>query len=111
MGHRNSWNGIIYWINGQISATKNRWDFRLDSPAGISMEIWYRQNVSGRNRDIWFELEEAGRFTNFDQIRNEHSTIGGNFYQGSLPGDYYYVDLKGVGVINGDDRRPIATCN
>ena len=45
LGHRNRWQGITYWINGQISATKNRWVYRLDSPAGNSMENWYRQDV------------------------------------------------------------------
>jgi TonB-linked SusC/RagA family outer membrane protein len=111
LGHRNRWQGITYWINGQISATKNRWVYRLDSPAGNSMENWYRQDVSGRNRDIWFALKEAGRFVSLDQIRNQHNTTGGNFHQGSLPGDYYYLDWNGDGVVDGQDRIPVATYN
>lgn len=111
LGHRNSWQGISYRVNGQISATKNRWVYHLDSPAGNSMENWYRQNVSGRNRDIWFALQEAGRFTSLDQIRNRHNTTGGNFHQGSLPGDYYYLDWNGDGVVDDLDRIPVATYN
>lgn len=111
LGHRNRWRGLSYWVNGQISATKNRWIYRLDSPAGNSMENWYRQDVSGRNRDIWFALQEEGRFTSLDQIRNQHNTTGGNFHQGSLPGDYYYYDWNGDGVVNDGDRIPVATYN
>ncbi|MDR0422085.1 MAG: TonB-dependent receptor [Proteiniphilum sp.] len=111
IGHRNRWQGISYWVSGQISATKNRWIYHLDSPAGNSMENWYRQDVSGRNRDIWFAIQEAGRFESLDQIRNQHSTTGGNFGQGSLPGDYYYYDWNGDGVVNNDDRFPAATYN
>jgi hypothetical protein len=75
------------------------------------MENWYRQDVSERNRDIWFAIQEAGRFTSLDQIRNQHNTTGGNFHQGSLPGDYYYLDWNGDGVVNDDDRFPVATFN
>lgn len=111
LGHRNRVQALNYWVDGQISATKNRWIYRLDSPAGNSMENWYRQDVTGRNRDIWFAIQEAGRFTSLDQIRNHHNTTGGNFGQGSLPGDYYYNDWNGDGVINNDDRFPVATYN
>ena len=56
LGHRNNIAGVSYWVNGQISATKNRWDYHLDGQAGNSMENWYRNDVSGRNKDIWFIL-------------------------------------------------------
>lgn len=111
LGHRNRWQGIDYWINGQISATKNRWDYHLDSRAGNSMENYYRNDVSGRNKDIWFAIQEGGRFTSFDQIRNQHGTTGTNFGQGTLPGDYWYIDWNGDGVVNDDDRVPVASYN
>lgn len=110
LGHRNNIAGVNYWVNGQISATKNRWDFHLDGQAGNSMENWYRTNVSGRNKDIWFTYEEGGRFSNYEQIRY-HNTTGDNFGQSTLPGDYWYKDWNGDGVINGDDKHPMATFN
>ncbi|MDR0332945.1 MAG: TonB-dependent receptor [Dysgonamonadaceae bacterium] len=111
-GHRNRWNGIEYWANAQLSATKNRWVRRLDSPAGNSMENWRRQDVSGRNRDIWWNIAEGGRWNSIDDIRN-HMTPGvqqgAGLSTGSLPGDYWYVDWDGDGFITENDRHPMAT--
>ena len=45
LGHHNRVANIDYWVNTQISATKNRWDYHLDSQAGNSMENWYRSDV------------------------------------------------------------------
>lgn len=110
LGHRNRVAGITYWVNGQISATKNRWDYHLDSQASNSMENWYRRDVSGRNKDIWFTYEEGGRFGSYDEIRY-HNVTGANYGQGTLPGDYYYKDWNGDGIVNDSDRHPMATFN
>ena len=112
LGHRNRIPsiGVTYWVNGQVSATKNRWDHKLDSQAGNSMRNWYRTNVSGRNKDIWFAYEEGGRFSDYYQIRY-HGTTGANLGQGTLPGDYYYKDWNGDGIINDDDKHPVASFN
>ncbi|MBQ8673767.1 MAG: TonB-dependent receptor [Bacteroides sp.] len=110
LGHRNRVLDIDYWVNAQVSATKNRWDFHLDSPAGNSMANWYRTNVSGRNKDIWFAYEEGGRFSNWEQIRY-HGTTGSNYGQGTLPGDYWYEDWNGDGIVNDNDRHPVASFN
>ncbi len=110
LGHRNKINAVSYWVSGQISATKNRWDSRLDGQAENSMKNWYRTDVSGRNKDIWFAYEEGGRFSNYEQIRYFGST-GSNYGQNTLPGDYYYKDWNGDGVINDDDKHPVATFN
>lgn len=107
LGHRNRIGQVNYWANAQISATKNRWDYHLDTPAQNSMENWRRVNVSGRNKDIWFEKEEGGRFTNYEQIRWHNTPVG----QGALPGDYWYEDWNGDGVVNGDDYHPVASYN
>lgn len=110
LGHRNKVAGVTYWVNGQISATKNRWNHFLDGQAGNSMEYWYRGNVSGRNKDIWFTYEEGGRFGSYDEIRY-HQTTGSNYGQGTLPGDYWYEDWNGDGVVNDNDRHPVASYN
>ncbi len=71
------------------------------------MENWWRTDVSGRNKDIWFAYEEGGRFTNYDQIRYHNTPMG----QQTLPGDYWYEDWNGDGVIDDKDRHPVATFN
>lgn len=108
--HRNKIGDVNYWASAQLSATKNRWIYHLDSQAGNSMENWYRGAVSGRNKDIWFSIEEGGRFENYEQIQN-HGTTGTNYGQGTLPGDYWYKDWNGDGIVDGNDNHPVATYN
>ena len=110
LSHRNRIGEVSYNVSGYMSAAKNRWNYHLDSPAGNSMENWYRGDVSGRNKDIWFSVEEAGRFTNYADIQN-HPTTGWNYGSGTLPGDYYYEDWNGDGVVNDADRHPVASYN
>ena len=110
LGHKNKIQEVLYWVNGQFSATKNRWIEKWASPGGNSMDEWYRRDVSGRNKDIWFAYEEGGRFQNFNEIYN-HSVTGGNYGQGSLPGDYWYKDWNGDGIIDDKDKHPVATYN
>lgn len=108
--HRNKIGDVNYWASAQLSATKNRWIYHLDSQVGNSMENWYRGAVSGRNKDIWFSIEEGGRFENYEQIQN-HGTTGTNYGQGTLPGDYWYKDWNGDGIVDGNDNHPVATYN
>jgi len=110
LSHRNRISDVEYWVSAQVSATKNRWIYHLDSQAGNSMENWRRGSVSGRNKDIWFSIEEAGRFTSYEEIQN-YAYTGTNYGQGTLPGDYYYQDWNGDGVIDGNDSHPVATYN
>ena len=110
LGHQNRIGDVVYWASAQVSATKNRWIYHLDSTAGNSMENWRRSNVSGRNKDIWFSIEEGGRFTSYEQIQY-HPTTGTNYGQGTLPGDYWYVDWNEDGIVDGNDSHPVATYN
>lgn len=107
--HRNHIRDFHYNVNAQISATKNRWDHKLDSRAGNSMENWYRGAVSGRNKDIWFSVEEGGRYNNYEDIWYHGTT--GDLSSGTLPGDYWYKDWNGDGVIDGNDSHPMASYN
>lgn len=110
LGHHNKVGDVTYWVDAQMSATKSRWDYHLDSQAGNSMENWRRTNVSGRNKDIWFSIEEGGRFTSYEQIQY-HGSTGTNYSQGTLPGDYWYVDWNEDGVVDDNDSHPVATYN
>ena len=110
LSHYNKIGEVNYWVTGQVSATKNRWIYHLDSKAGNSMANWYRGNVSGRNKDIWFAYEEAGRFQSYKDIQY-HPLSGANYSSNTLPGDYYYEDWNEDGVIDDNDRHPVATYN
>jgi hypothetical protein len=106
LGHRNQIGSVRYWVEGQVSATKNRWVSRQDSRGDNSSANYRRKDVSGRNKDIWFDKqEEGGRFSNWNEIRYHYLPLD----QGTLPGDYWYEDWNGDGMINDDDIHPVAT--
>ncbi len=110
LSHYNKVGEVNYFITGQISGTKNRWIYHVDTEAGNSMELWHRANLSGRNKDIWFSYEEGGRFENYTEIFY-HGILGGNYSVNTLPGDYWYEDWNGDGAIDGNDIHPVATYN
>ncbi|MDO4194527.1 MAG: TonB-dependent receptor [Prevotellaceae bacterium] len=110
LGHRNRVADVNYWVNAQISATKNRFDRNVQANGQNSYENWRNLNLSGRNKDIWMSIAEAGRFDNIEQIQH-HSVTGGGYGQGTLPGDYYYEDWNNDGIIDGNDEHPVATFN
>lgn len=107
VSHRNKINDFQYSISGNFSLTRSKTIYEERSKAGNSYENW-RNNPINRYKNIWWGLTYDGQFTSYDQIYN--STVdngGGN--QSKVPGDYYYKDLNGDGVINQLDEKPIAT--
>lgn len=110
LSHYNKAGDFNYYITAQMSATKNRWIYHVDTEAGNSMELWHRANLSGRNKDIWFAYEEGGRFQNYEEIFY-HGTVGANYSSNTLPGDYWYEDWNGDGVVDNNDVHPVATYN
>lgn len=104
--HRHRINDFNYFISAQMSSTRNQNRALVESPAGNSYDQWRNRNAE-RYKDIWWGLDYAGQFTNYDQIYH-HGTLTGS---GTLPGDYYYEDWNGDGIINGNDYHPIATYN
>lgn len=106
--HRNKVGDVNYWVSGQISATKNRWDEVVDNDGPNSYSIWKnRLKANNRNKDIWFSVEEGGRYGNYQDIWN-HSTPAGTE---TLPGDYWYKDWNGDGQIDWMDEHPVASYN
>lgn len=104
--HRHHVRDFSYFISAQLSSTRNQNRDLVESPAGNSYDQW-RNRYADRYRDIWWGLDYAGQFTSYDQIYR-HDTMTGS---GTVPGDYYYEDWNGDGVINGNDDHPIATYN
>lgn len=102
--HRNTIGKVSYYVTGQMSATRNRNGDLLETPAGNSYDQWRNRN-SNRNTDIWWGKTYLGQFQNYDQIYNYPVAIGAG---GTVPGDYYYEDWNGDGVIDANDDHPIA---
>lgn len=102
--HRNTIGEVSYYVNAQMSTTRNRNGFLLESPAGNSYEAW-KTHSSNRNSGIWWGKEYLGQFQNYDQIYQYPVAVGAG---GTVPGDYYYQDWNGDGVIDDKDDHPIA---
>lgn len=102
--HRNTIGQVSYYVSAEISSTQNRNGFLLESQAGNSYDQWRNRN-SDRNTGIWWGKEYLGQFQSYDQIYNYPVAVGAG---GTVPGDYYYQDWNGDGVIDGNDDHPIA---
>lgn len=107
--HRNKIGDVEYNIGANMFATRNEWRDKLDQgPAGNSFENWKRRDNTNRYKDIWFVRNTLGQFQSFDQIYNfDTYRIGGG--GGMRPGEYYYEDWNGDGIINDDDMQALAT--
>jgi len=103
--HRNKIGNVQYYVNTQMSVTRNQWRDRVESKAGNSYDNW-RNRTANRYKDIWWGTDYGGQFQNYNQIYTSPVSIGAG---GTVPGDYYYKDWNGDGVINGNDAHPIAT--
>lgn len=104
--HRNKIGEVSYFVNAQVSSTRNEHRFNNESKAGNSYDNW-RNRYTNRYSDIWWGEGHGGQFTSYDQIYN-HNVLTGS---GTVPGDYYNQDWNNDGVINGNDVHPIATYN
>ncbi len=102
--HRNRIAGVDYNVGFQFSSTRTLWKNKVETPAGNSYLHW-RYDLTDRYTDIWWGKEAGGQFQGYDQIYHH----GTNVSSATLPGDYWYEDWNGDGVINDMDNHPIAT--
>jgi len=105
LSHRNKIGDLSYYVTGQMYATRNQWRDKIAEKAGNSYDHW-RHREQDRYKDIWWGYKYGGQFQNYDQIYKHPVSVGAG---GTVPGDYYYVDWNGDGVINDKDKYPIAT--
>jgi len=109
LSHRNKIGKVSYSVAGVLSATRTQWRNYIQTPAGNSYQSW-QQSLQNRYTGVWWGVNYGGQFQNYQQIYNYpllgSGVIGGG---GNVPGDYYYQDWNGDGVINDSDNHPIAT--
>ena len=113
LSHRNKIGKVGYNVAASLSATRNQWRNFTHTTAGNSFLSWQANNsnnLQDRYKDIWWGIDYAGQFQNYQQIYN-YPLLGSGVISGggNVPGDYYYKDWNGDGVINGNDVHPIAT--
>jgi len=109
LNHHNRIGKVSYYATASLSATRTQWRNHTEAPSGNSFTTWQNQ-LQNRYTGIWWGVDYGGQFQNYQQIYNYpllgYGVIAGG---GNVPGDYYYQDWNGDGVINGADNHPIAT--
>ncbi len=105
LSHRNSVGDFSYQIKA-IGTVTRRKDliYVQNSSYGNSYDKWRSDSRNDRYQGVQFGYEGAGRYTNWDDIR-EYPIYKGN---STLPGDYKYLDWNGDGEITGLDEHPFA---
>jgi len=107
LSYRTTFGKLGVNIAGNIGTTRLKRIKVLEAKAGNEYLNW-KNSQSGRYQNIWWGPEYAGQFTTYGQIYNYGvNTGGGN--NNVVPGDYYYKDWNGDGVIDDKDSHPIAT--
>ena len=90
-------------VTGFVSMTRSMLTKKVQPDRTNSYDYW-RNNLVNRYGDIWFGYGSAGVYQDWNNISN---SIYSN--SGSLPGDPVYEDWDGNGVIDDNDKHPIAT--
>jgi TonB-linked SusC/RagA family outer membrane protein len=109
LSYRNTFGQLGVNVTGNIGTTRLENMKVLQGAFGNQFQQWQYQGAqANRYANIWWGPEYAGQFTSYKQIYNYGvNTGGGN--NNVIPGDYYYKDWNGDGVIDGKDSHPIAT--
>ncbi len=102
--HRNKIGEFSYNISGNISMTRTERLYVERANSGNSYDNW-KNNKTDRYNDIWFGYGDAGRYTSYDDITTSDVFTSIS----TLPGDYIYEDWNNDGIVDGNDRYPIAT--
>jgi len=105
--HKNKIGDVTYNFSGNMSITRTMMKYIEQAKAGNSYENW-RNNQTDRYTNIWWGLTGIGQYQSYQEIYNNQVNNGGG-NQNLIPGDYYYEDWNGDGVIDEWDKRPIAT--
>jgi len=107
LSYRNTFGQLGVNLTGNIGTTRLKNMTVLRSNSGNEYLNW-KENQTNRYQNVWWGPEYAGQFTTYKQIYNYGvNTGGGN--NNTIPGDYYYKDWNGDGVIDDKDSHPIAT--
>ncbi len=102
LSHRNKIGDFGYNVKGIFSFTRTKNTYQERGRSGNSYENW-RDNGNDRFDEIMWGIEGDGQYNNWNDILNSPLYAG----NGTLPGDYKYVDYNGDGMITGLDHHPI----
>lgn len=109
LSHYNHIGEFNYNVTAILSYTSTKWKHYEQAEPLSAWDNW-KNNLNNRNENIWWGLEDDGVFTSYDEIYGATVDQGGGNID-FLPGDYKYQDWNGDGVIDSNDKHPIALKN
>jgi TonB-linked SusC/RagA family outer membrane protein len=101
--HRNKFKDFHYGVNANFSFTRTMKRTNIHTPYGNSYEEW-KNTQSGRYSDVWFLYGAGARLQSYEQRATYPYLID----QYALPGDYIREDWNQDGVIDDNDKYPLA---
>jgi TonB-linked SusC/RagA family outer membrane protein len=105
LSHRNKISDFLYRVKAIGTITRQKHLTAVDKgPWGNSYDQWRNDNLNNRYQGVQFGYTSAGRYENWNDIRNYPIYKERDV----LPGDYKYEDWNGDGEINGLDEHPFA---
>jgi hypothetical protein len=101
--------GVRYRVSPNMTIARSAPHYRYRQFFGNAMQEYTNGQLVGRWSGTNFGFRAIGQYTSFEEIANDPvnqvSNNGGN--RNLLPGDLYYEDVNGDGIINNTDRRPM----
>jgi len=114
LGHNNRVGDIQYWVEGNVSWARAKWD-HYEEPVYADDESRERYQISGQWVNRYFGIEADGLFTSEEEIEAWHVDQDGNPANGVNhninPGDIKYLDYNGDSLITDLDEHPIGKNN
>lgn len=107
--HRNRVGDFSYSVSGNLALTRTENRYVERTASGNSYANWMATNNTNRYNDIWMGWGSNGRFETWKDLAYAEAYGKGMGSNNSLPGDYIYEDWNGDGVIDDNDKHPIAT--
>ncbi len=101
--HRNKIGKLSYGLTTIFGFTRTMRKINIHTPYGNSYEEWTRTQ-SDRYTDVWFLYGDGGRVQSYEQ----RATFPYLIDQYSLPGDYIREDWNKDGVVDQNDKHPLA---
>lgn len=101
--HRNKIRDFNYGVNANFSLTRTMKRINIHTPYGNSFNEW-KNTQSDRYSDVWFLYGKGERLQSFEQRATYPYLID----QYSLPGDYIREDWNNDGIIDDNDKHPLA---
>lgn len=105
LGHIYQFGDFKYNVAGNFSVVRIKNDY-IERAASLNLYDNWRNNTTGRYKDVRWGKKVVGQFTSYEEILNA-PIQDGNGNKSLMPGDLKFQDFNGDGIIDDNDVQPI----